>query len=244
MYNKELIEYIKSNTHLIRNKDIDTLYENYPPIARASLTQFFYDAEINPLKYLTSIPECFAIGVDTLPLWLELEDRITSIRDFAFAGARYIACIWLTDNVISIGKSAFEGTKSLKDIYIPSQLKVIPKTMCRDSGIQTIKWGKNCAVTNIEDRAFAYCEHLTEVTLPDNLIEIGYYAFGGCSNIIRAYLPASLEYIQDRAFDNCVNLSRITFDGTMEDWYKIDKHSDAFRNCRKDLRIKCKDGVL
>ena len=92
--------------------------------------------------------------------------------------------------------------------------------------------GKEYDVTEIEKRAFYYCEAVNEVRLPgsittigDNAFEdckkltsldipelvhsIGQSAFEGCSGLTDIRLPKGLSTIDRNAFDGCSNLKRI-----------------------------------
>ncbi len=67
------------------------------------------------------------------------------------------------------------------------------------------------SVTHIGHFAFAYCEHLFSVTIPDDslLTSIGFGAFGYCS-FMNITLPNKVTSIGDAAFSFCRNLAEIT----------------------------------
>ena len=65
------------------------------------------------------------------------------------------------------------------------------------------------AVTSISENAFADCEALVSVTLPDTVTEIGEYAFSGCESLEEVALPAGLRRIGDAAFYRCNALTGI-----------------------------------
>lgn len=65
-------------------------------------------------------------------------------------------------------------------------------------------------VLSIGKHAFHGCINLTEITLPDILIEIRDSAFEGCTSLAEITLPDSLTTIGERAFESCTSLTNIT----------------------------------
>ena len=55
-------------------------------------------------------------------------------------------------------------------------------------------------------------------------------------------IPKSVELIDQDVFDGCVALNEIQYEGTMEEWQKIDIHVWAFDKYLE--RIVCTDGVI
>ena len=66
-------------------------------------------------------------------------------------------------------------------------------------------------VVAVKEEAFAFCANLTEISLPENLEEIGRKAFY-CSGISRINIPASVKIIGEGAFSNWENNLQITSD--------------------------------
>ena len=63
-------------------------------------------------------------------------------------------------------------------------------------------------LTNICSYAFADCYFLSgSLNIPDDVLEIGNYAFAGCSNISSLTLPSELKIINDGAFLGCRHIS-------------------------------------
>lgn len=72
---------------------------------------------------------------------------------------------------------------------------VIPENVNHD-GIDFI-------VTAIGEAAFAYCDELTSVILPNTVTSIGDYAFMYCENLPSIDIPNTVASIGDNAFDGC-----------------------------------------
>lgn len=64
-------------------------------------------------------------------------------------------------------------------------------------------------VTEIGIFAFAYCTKLERVTLPDSIKEIRMGAFYDCQNLKDIKLPERLEVIRNDAFSNCKSLTDV-----------------------------------
>lgn len=63
--------------------------------------------------------------------------------------------------------------------------------------------GKDYAVTEIKESAFAYCSSLTSITIPNSVTIIGEEAFDRCSNLTSITIPNSVTRIGNMAFYGC-----------------------------------------
>lgn len=75
-------------------------------------------------------------------------------------------------------------------------------------------------VTKIGDEAFAYCENLKQVTIPDTITEIGENAFAD-SGLTSVEIPASVKTIGKQAFSNCDSLERVVMRSDAECGYSV-----------------------
>ena len=69
--------------------------------------------------------------------------------------------------------------------------------------------GRSYKVTAIGDDAFAGCEELTSVSIPDEVETIGSYAFAGCEGLTSITIPGGVKTIKSYAFNICANLGSI-----------------------------------
>lgn len=77
-------------------------------------------------------------------------------------------------------------------------------------------------VTRIADGAVFGCRDLTSVVLPNSVTSIGKEAFAYCIELTSIVIPSSVTHVCADAFCECVRLTRIDFQGTKEEWGKIE----------------------
>lgn len=59
------------------------------------------------------------------------------------------------------------------------------------------------------------------ITLPENTTVIQDEAFLNCASMTSVTIPASVTHIGDRAFSGCDNLTFVFYNGTPEQWHKV-----------------------
>lgn len=65
------------------------------------------------------------------------------------------------------------------------------------------------SVTRIGEWAFDDCETLTDVTMPNSVTHIGRNAFSDCASLMEIIIPKGVTHIGRNAFDDCTSLSEI-----------------------------------
>lgn len=121
---------------------------------------------------------------------------ITAIDDTMFKTCSTLKTIGFSPNIRWVADGAFWYCNSLRSIYI-SDLDA----WCK------IKWNG--------DPGFSTCDLylnnqlVTDVTFPDDITEIGNYAFSSCSNLTSITIPNSVTSIGDDAFHGCSSLKSI-----------------------------------
>ena len=170
------------------------------------------------LKYI-SIPEGLKnISASTFEDCVNLQsfgnyNCIESIGDRAFAGCSKLS--WLSNifygaqfTSISIGTYVFENCKSLKSMWVPENIKTIPRGMFKGcSSLSSITLPQY--LLSIDDYAFDGCSSLAEIKLPIYLNSLGYRALADCSKLTSLDLPSSLQNIGSYAFAGCNAMERI-----------------------------------
>ncbi len=96
------------------------------------------------------------------------------------------------------------------------------------------------AVIYIGNSAFFGCS-LTSITLPANLTNIREHTFSDCNAMTSIEIPAGVTSIGDSAFRDCRELETILFNGTLEEWNRIDKQN-SWDDETGYYTVQCMDG--
>ena len=171
-----------------------------------------------------------------------LDENTKIIYDGAFSGCKNCVSIYIPDGVRHIGDFAFSFNSKLADITLPSGLKYITGTMFKDcTSLVSINIPEG--VKSIDNYAFEGCSKLENYILPEGLIFIGKYAFES-TDIESLIIPDSVTIIDDNAFSYCGSLKYVVisksvtsigdspfyycgyfktiyYEGTEEEWNKI-----------------------
>ena len=75
--------------------------------------------------------------------------------------------------------------------------------------------GKTYRVTSIGNEAFALCNSLANITIPNSVTSIGEYAFEDCSSLTSIKIPNNVTSIGSGAFALCNNLASVTISGSV-----------------------------
>lgn len=136
---------------------------------------------------------------------LALASLQSHAEDFISDGLRYIT--YGRNGEVQVTKN--ESAKG--DIEIPSEVTYN---------------GKTYPVISIGQYAFAYCNDITSITIPNSVRSIKYGAFSDCPALISVTIPNSVTTIEWSAFSNCSGLTSVTIPNsvtTIDDW--------MFSNC-------------
>ena len=105
------------------------------------------------------------------------------------------------------------------DVYsvkIPASVRVIGDSVfeeCYNLNAVTFETGSQLQI--IAPNAFAYCESLTGIKIPEGTLEIGDRAFYG-SGLKTAAIADTVHFIGERAFANCYHLGNISIGSGVE----------------------------
>ena len=155
----------------------------------------------------------------------------------SFASCEYLVSVTIPSSVINIGNSIFAGCigltsfdvnsennnyKSVNGILFNKAMTTIIQCPAKKEGAYTIP----SSVTNIEDRAFLYCNSLTSITIPNGVTSIGVYAFHGCSGLTSITIPNLTGTIGSMLLNDCTNLTKITC--YIQNWIHLFDSFDLF----------------
>jgi len=84
------------------------------------------------------------------------------------------------------------------------------------------KWGNEVDVSGFMPGVFQYNDIVTDVILHSRIGGIPEGAFRGCKNLKRITIPKRVKKIGRDVFAGCDSLEDVYFEGTMEEWEKIE----------------------
>lgn len=149
-------------------------------------------------------------------------DSLEVIGNYAVMYCDNLEKVTFGRNIAHIGVSAFEGTK--KESHIGG------------GKLSTLVF--NGAPKVISEKAFYFCDDLSEIVLPDGVETIGEWAFAKCFGAKRIILPDSVKSIGDHAFLKCDSAKEAVIPGSCE---YIDV--SAFYQCTSIEKLTLGEGI-
>lgn len=157
-----------------------------------------------------------------------LPANVKTIGTMAFYECNALREIDIPDQVEEIGQNAFDESRGMMNISVSegnvnyASYKGIlynkdrtELLFCPDGYYGTVTVHENAK--KIEDQAFASCQNITEVILPEELTTIGDGAFKVCRKLVTINIPSSVKTIGEEAFCLCTNLPEIRIPGSVKE---------------------------
>ena len=169
--------------------------------AYTGITDIVLPATLNELgEYTFEGTNISRVEVPDLNTFLKISSS-SSFGGYAdlYANGKLITEVAIPNGMINLG-SVLSGIGSLKKVTIPD----------------SVTW------ISLNQGAFEDCKNLEEVIFEGtSQIEEMYGTFKGCSSLKSVHIPASVKDFKNQPFEGC-NLESVYYDGTFEDWCKID----------------------
>ncbi len=128
-----------------------------------------------------------------------IPDSVTSIGSASFYACGSLTSMSIGNGLTNIGNEAFDWCDNIESVYITDLAAWcnISYEDCYDSVLN----GSNLYVNN---------ELVTELIIPDGVVNIGTGAFFGYNNLVSVTIPNSVTSIGSQAFRGCDGLTRVT----------------------------------
>lgn len=138
---------------------------------------------------------------------IKLPNSLEKIGFWAFSRTN-LKKVSIPNTVTFIGASAFWLCKDLSSVALPNNIDVLEENLfygCEN--LSNIEIPKSVRV--IKDAVFQISA-LSEIDVPDSVIEIGIAAFFDCRKLARVTLSKNIKIIKESAFEECLRLEQIT----------------------------------
>ena len=132
-------------------------------------------------------------------------DGITEIADSAFSSCD-VEQIVLPSTLVKINNDAFYGTRKLRSINLPDNLRYIGRGAFYKSGIQSIKIPPK--IRRIAGELFSYSA-IEEIYIPHGVKVIDFKAFSNCYHLSKIEIPESVDEIGENAFFEAKRLKEV-----------------------------------
>jgi 7-cyano-7-deazaguanine synthase in queuosine biosynthesis len=151
---------------------------------------------------------------------LILSNGVVSIGESAFASCVNLTNIMIPASVTSIGQWAFSQCAQLASIEVAgantnyssqdgvlfnkdqTQLLLCPEGKTGGYAIPS-------GVETIQNNAFQYCTHVTDISIPDSVTVLGPAAFAGCSSLTNVLIGSGISQIEDSVFSSCTSMGSL-----------------------------------
>ena len=94
------------------------------------------------------------------------------------------------------------------------------------------RYGRNVPVITFSRQAFSGKSNITDIVLSQSIERFPKGAFEGCTGLKRITVPRKVKVIKEGTFTGCKQLEDVYFEGTMEEWNRINiihhKHEVEF----------------
>ena len=235
-------------------------------VLSASTNVYAYDFQVNFIYYnrISSVKKTVEITYGTSSTIFyhgdfAIPEQVTysgntysviAIGDEAFENCSELTSVTIPNSVTSIGNSAFNGCSELTSVTIPNSVTSIGNSafqVC--SGLESVNISDLSAWCKIDfsdssSNPLFYADNLyldggliTDLTIPDDIIEIKQYTFSGCSSLASVTVPNSVISIGDSAFSGCSGLTSVTIPNNVTTVGR-----QAFYDCRELKELRFEDG--
>ena len=143
---------------------------------------------------------------------LDIPETVSDIGQHPFDGTPFLNKLREKDPLVIINGMLVDGVAASGEVIVPDGVKEIVYEAFKPykgSNTTITRIALPNSVERIGGNAFAYCEALTEVRLPEGIKEIGNW-FTGCKSITQFTVPDGVEKIGSFFFNRCENLTMIT----------------------------------
>ena len=191
-----------------------------------NLDSYTHTAEVTYYSYSSSSNQNYVSGDLIIPESVTYNSQtysVASIGNNAFYGCSALTSITIPNSVTSIGYSTFDGCTSLAELTLEdgdSTLELGYNSSSKNGlfsscPLEKIYLGRNLSYSTYSYDGyspFANQTNLTDVTIGNQVTNLGSYLFYKCSTLTSITIPNSVTSIENDAFDRCTSLAELTIE--------------------------------
>lgn len=125
----------------------------------------------------------------------------------AFCGCTSLRQIILPVSLKALDDYVLCGCKEMKNISLPAMLEQIGSYALASTGLKTVQIPQT--VYWIGEGAFSDCKALDRIEINENISRLSLKVFKGCKSLKKVKLQEQLSAIEDYAFADCISLESI-----------------------------------
>lgn len=146
---------------------------------------------------------------------------VVAIGDSAFKNCTSLSIVRFEEGsqLLTIGDYAFYFC-GIRSITIPDSVIEIGNYAFSRSGISEMNFSSECSLTTIGNRAFDFCDYLTEFTVPDSVVSMGQYVFNVCIGMTKVVFGKGMTVIGENIYGGSSVLREIEFKGIITSFHQ------------------------
>ena len=172
---------------------------------------------------------------------ITIGDCVTTLENSVFANWSGVTEVTLSPYLVAIYGGGTYGTfyncKSLRNITFPQHLRSVYNAFENCSSLSSVTF--NDELKYLGANSFYGCTSLTDVELPNSVVELGMAAFNGCTSLSSVTLSSGLTVIEEHTFEGCSSLTDIVIPNNI-----TNIRSSSFSQCTSLSSLTLSEGLL
>lgn len=172
---------------------------------------------------------------------ITIGDCVTSLENSVFANWSGVTEVTLSPYLVAIygggTYGAFYNCKSLRSITFPQHLRSVYDAFENCSSLSSVTF--NDELKYLGANSFYGCSSLTDVEMPNSVVEVGIAAFNGCTSLSSVTLSSGLTEIEEHTFEGCSSLTDIVIPNNI-----TIIRSSSFSQCTSLSSLTLSEGLL
>ena len=195
------------------------------PVAAIGFCAFDYNNTITSVTIPGSVKviEGHAFSYCTKLKSVTLEEGVEKIESYAFSNCYYLLNFSVPNSLKICEAYVFYNTQFALDFnhydnatYLGNEENpYVLLYLSENDNITSCQIHEETRI--IADHAFAYCEELTEIVIPDKVVHIGEWAFDDCDGMQSLTIGKSVEIIGYNAFGSCNKLTSVVLPDSVKE---------------------------